>query len=226
MANRLLVTLFAIPLLVLGGCSREKSDWRSAQAADTPESYQQFIAAHPDSAEVTKARERLVQLAEEKDWRNAAVLDTREAYQQFLAQYPNGRWAREAQIRLENFALGSGAANPAAGAAAASAEAGAAGEGASVPEAPPPVPTGSAGFGVQLGAFSSAERANAEWKKLQAEASGTLDGLQPRVVVGESAGKTIYRLQAEVRDEAQARAICGGLQVAKKPCVPVLPPAR
>ena len=45
----------------------------------------------------------------------------------------------------------------------------------------------------------------------------------PRVVVGEAQGKTIYRLQAEVRDEAQARAICGGLKVAKKPCVPVLP---
>jgi len=29
-----------------------------------------------------------------------------------------------------------------------------------------------------------------------------------------------------VRDEAQARAICGGLQVARKPCVPVLPPAH
>ena len=35
--------------------------------------------------------------------------------------------------------------------------------------------------------------------------------------------KRIYRLQAEVRDEVQARAICGGLKVAKKPCVPVIP---
>jgi hypothetical protein len=43
------------------------------------------------------------------------------------------------------------------------------------------------------------------------------------VVVGEAQGKAIYRLQAEVRDEVQARAICGGLKVAKKPCVPVLP---
>ena len=104
--------------------------------------------------------------------------------------------------------------------------AGAAGEAATVPEAPPAAVSGSSGFGVQLGAFSSADRANAEWKKLQAEAAGTLDGLEPRVVVGESGGKTIYRLQAEVRDEAQARAICGGLQVSKKPCVPVLPPAH
>jgi D-alanyl-D-alanine carboxypeptidase len=81
----------------------------------------------------------------------------------------------------------------------------------------------SSGFGVQLGAFSSAERANEEWLKLQKDAAGMLDGLSPRVVVGDAGGKTIYRLQAEVRDEAQARAICGGLKVAKKPCVPVIP---
>ena len=226
MSNRTLVMLVAIPLLALSACSREKSDWRSAQAADTAESYEQFVAAHPDSSLVATARERLVQLAEEKDWRNAAGLDTPAAYQQFLAQYPNGKWAREAQIRVENFALSAAGSSAAAAPAPAAGAAGAAGEGASVPEAPPVSATGGAGYGVQLGAFSSAERANAEWRKLQAEAAGTLDGLEPRVVVGESAGKTIYRLQAEVRDEAQARAICGGLKVANKPCVPVLPAAH
>jgi cell division septation protein DedD len=227
MTNRSLVMLVAIPLLALSACSREKSDWRSAQAADTAESYEQFVAAHPDSSRVATARERLVQLAEEKDWRSAAGLDTPAAYQQFLAQYPNGKWAREAQIRIENFALSNGerAAGSSASAVPAPA-AGAAGEGASVAEAPPVSAMGGAGYGVQLGAFSSAERANAEWKKLQAEAAGTLDGLEPRVVVGESAGKTLYKLQAEVRDEAQARAICGGLKVANKPCVPVLPAAH
>jgi hypothetical protein len=99
------------------------------------------------------------------------------------------------------------------------------GEAAVFPDATSPADlnAGSGGFGVQLGAFSSPERADEEWKKLKAEAGGTLDGLSPRVVVGESAGKTLYRLQAEVRDEAQARAICGGLKVANKPCVPVLP---
>ena len=223
MSNRTLVMLVAIPLLALSACSREKSDWRSAQAADTAESYEQFVAAHPDSSLVATARERLVQLAEEKDWRNAAGLDTPAAYQQFLAQYPNGKWAREAQIRVENFALSAAGSSAAASPAPAT---GAAGEGVSVPEAPPAGAAAGAGYGVQLGAFSSAERANAEWKKLQAEAAGTLDGLEPRVVVGESAGKTIYRLQAEVRDEAQARAICGGLKVANKPCVPVLPAAH
>src|SRR3954468_2798875 len=104
MSTRTLVMLFAVPLLALSACSREKSDWRSAQAADTTESYQQFIAAHPDSTLTVTARERVGQLAEEKDWRGAASTDTREAYQQFLAQYPAGKWAHEAQTRIENFA--------------------------------------------------------------------------------------------------------------------------
>ena len=223
MSTRTLVMLVAVPLLALSACSREKSDWRSAQAADTTESYQQFVAAHPDSTLTVSARERLGQLAEEKDWRSAAGTDTFEAYRQFLAQYPAGKWSREAQTRIDSFA---GATAPQAGAAAAAAAPAppAAGEGASVPDVvSPAADDAGSGFGVQLGAFSSAERANEEWKKLQTEAAGTLDGLAPRVVVGEASGKTIYRLQAQVRDEAQARAICGGLKVAKKPCVPVIP---
>jgi cell division septation protein DedD len=228
MSTRALVTLFAIPLLALAACSREKSDWRSAQAADSPESYEQFIAGHPDSSLVATARERLAQLAEEKDWRAAAQSDSLEAYQQFLAQYPQGKWAKEAQVRIDNFAAaGTAAAGTAAAGAGAGTSAGeasppaSAGEGASLPAASSP--PAASGFGVQLGAFSSSERANDEWKKLQADSAGLLDGLSPRVVVGEAQGKAIYRLQAEVRDEVQARAICGGLKVAKKPCVPVLP---
>jgi cell division septation protein DedD len=217
MSTRALVTLFAIPLLALAACSREKSDWRSAQAADSPESYEQFIAGHPDSTLVATARERLQQLAEEKDWRAAAQTDSLEAYQQFLAQYPAGKWAREAQVRIDNFAKAGG------GSASATTTPAPIGEGASLPETSPASTPAAGGYGVQLGAFSSAERANDEWKKLQADSAGLLDGLSPRVVVGEAQGKAIYRLQAEVRDEVQARAVCGGLKVAKKPCVPVIP---
>lgn len=220
MYTRSLVTLVALSLLALAGCSREKSDWRSAQAADSPESYQQFIDEHPDSSHVATARERLQQLAEDKDWRAAAVTDTQQAYEQFLAQYPGGRWAKEARVRIDGFASKGGSATALPGEAAAIATP-AAGEAASLPAAASPAI--SSGYGVQLGAFSSPERANEEWTRLKAGAAGTLEGLSPRVVVGEASGKTIYRLQAEVRDEAQARAICGGLKVANKPCVPVIP---
>lgn len=224
MRNRTLVIsipvfLLAFLVLALVGCSREKSDWRSAQAADSPESYQQFIDEHPESGHVATARERLLQLAEDKDWRAAAAVDSSEAYQRFLAQYPAGKWAREARVRIDNFQKeGSGAA-----AAATPSSGGTPAASGDTTTAPDASPVASGGFGVQLGAFSSAERANQEWTKLQAGASGLLDGLSPRVVVGEASGKTLYRLQAEVRDEAQARAICGGLKVANKPCVPVIP---
>lgn len=222
MSSRALVTVFAVSLLSLSGCSREKNDWRSAQAADTSESYQQFIDSHPDSTRVASARERLTQLAEEKDWRAAAEVDSLDAYQKFLAQYPQGHWAKEAKVRIDAFA---GAPGAAADAAAATpvlpAGESPAGAGAMLPDGGPP--PAAAGYGVQLGAFSSAERANDEWKKLAASSAGTLDGLSPRVVVGEASGKAIYRLQAEVRDEAQARAVCGGLKAANKPCVPVIP---
>ncbi len=219
MSTRTLVTVFAIPLLVLAGCSREKSDWRSAQAADSPESYSQFISSHPESPQVAAARERLQQLAEEKDWRGAASADTLDAYQQFVAAHPGGKWAREAQVRIDNFATAPAAAS-------ANGVTPAAGAGAEVPQPAGAVAAdapGSAGFGVQLGAFSSAERANAEWTRLQTAVPSTLDGLSPRVVVGEASGKPIYRLQAEVRDEAQARAVCGGLKAAEKACVVIVP---
>ncbi len=222
MSVRALVIVFAVSSLSLVGCSREKSAWRSAQAADSSESYEQFIDAHPDSALIATARERLAQLAEEKAWRSAAETDSLEAYRQFLALHPAGKWAREAQIRIDNFSstAASASSRPSAAGSPDNSAAAAPGAGAEIPE-PPAVATG--GFGVQLGAFSSPERANDEWKKLQAQASGTLDGLAPRVVVGDAGGKAIYRLQAEVRDEAQARAVCGGLKSSNKPCVVVLP---
>ena len=36
-------------LTIATGCSREQQDWRSAEAADTVESYGQFIERHPES---------------------------------------------------------------------------------------------------------------------------------------------------------------------------------
>jgi hypothetical protein len=221
MSTRALVTLFAVSLLALAGCSREKSDWRSAQAADSMESYEQFIAAHPDSTLAASARERMQQLAEDRDWRVAAGTDTVESYRQFLSQYPTGKWAKEARLRIENFSVPSMAIGSAASPIDAAPPA--SGEGAALPDAIQSPSATAGGYGVQLGAFSSAERANEEWQKLKTDAAGMLDGLAPRVVVGESQGKTLYRLQADVRDEAQARAICGGLKVSKKPCVPLIP---
>jgi cell division septation protein DedD len=95
-----------VSLTVLGACSREQQDWRSAEAADSVAGYGQFLQRHPDSELATEARTRVAQLSEDLEWQRAGSADNADAYKQFLAQHPNGKWAQEARIRIENFALG------------------------------------------------------------------------------------------------------------------------
>src|SRR3954470_9002547 len=94
-----------LALTALGGCSREKIDWKSAEAADTVEGYDHFIERHPDSGLATQARTRVAQLNEDRDWKKATAADTADAYRQFLAQHDSGKWSEEARIRIENFSL-------------------------------------------------------------------------------------------------------------------------
>lgn len=113
--NTLIATAMLAGLLVLtglAGCSREKIDWKSAEAADTVEGYDHFIERHPDSALVTQAHARVAQLNEDRDWKRATATDTAEGYRQFLARHESGKWAEEARIRVENFALDGTATGP------------------------------------------------------------------------------------------------------------------
>ena len=104
------VLLGLTSLTLITGCSRERIDWKSAEAADTQEAYNHFLERHPDSELATQARARLAQLAEDKDWQRAISADTADAYRSFLAQHATGKWAEEARIRMENFTLDSNAA--------------------------------------------------------------------------------------------------------------------
>jgi cell division protein FtsN len=138
-------------LLSISGCSRQQSDWEKTRAANTTDSYEQFIRKYPNGEFTAQAQARVKELYEERDWQKARDTDTQEAYQAFLKQYPEGKWTEEARIRVENFTLAqappnatpAGAetantpANPPAGGAAAGAKPPAA---APVP-APAPTPT-------------------------------------------------------------------------------------
>ena len=96
-----------VSVVVLGACSREQQDWRSAEASDTVDGYGEFLQRHPESELATEARTRVAQLSEDREWQQAGKADTADAYKQFLAQHPNGKWSQEARIRMESFALGS-----------------------------------------------------------------------------------------------------------------------
>lgn len=306
------VAIQAVFVFLVAACSREQQDWRSAEAADTVESYGQFLDHHPDSELATQARTRVLQLAEEREWQQASTSDTADAYREFLAQHPNGKWAQEARIRIQNFALSglppagppmattpdtavgaSGtAALPASAAAAIAAPdqlAHAAGSAqmqagqtaralsaqaapgelaqpaapaqiAGVARAAGPMPTAvspaasprppvystpyvsapantptnvsstngasinaRAGYGVQLGAFGSESAANNEWQQLKSRFGAQLQGLTPRIVAANTATGNLFRLQAQVADEAHARSLCDMLRQQSQPCVPVLP---
>jgi hypothetical protein len=93
-------------LLALSACSHVGADWKQAQAADTPEAYQEFLRLHADSEFSVRAQERVKQLAEDRDWQAAAAADSLDAYQQFVATHADGKWAQEARVRIENFQLG------------------------------------------------------------------------------------------------------------------------
>jgi hypothetical protein len=305
------VAALVVFLALVVACSREQQDWRSAEAADTVESYGQFLNKHPDSELVMQARTRVTQLAEEREWQQASHADSADAYRQFLAQHPNGKWAQEARIRIQNFALNGlppagpsmaaapeqpavtsapGTASPpgapmrsatqpiatttgatAAGAAVAIAAPGELAHAAGTAEIPagatprasvpaqassaefaqpavtstkltpgpapvsptppkystPYVATATAAaptnYGVQLGAFGSQSAATNEWQQLTQRFGPELRGLTAHVVTANSSTGLLFRLQAQVVDEAHARSLCDLLKKQSQPCVPVLP---
>src|SRR5712671_3154748 len=145
--NKAVIGLGFALLLGICGCSRQQSDWEKTRAANTTDSYEQFIRKYPSGEFTAQAQARVKELYEERDWQKARDADTQEAYQAFLKQYPEGKWTEEARIRVENFTLAqapSGAAASAVGPATAGLGTGAdAVEKATPPApaaAPPPAP--------------------------------------------------------------------------------------
>lgn len=92
------------------------------------------------------------------------------------------------------------------------------------PNAKPAVNTGQAaapaagGVGVQVGAFSSKDKAEAGWTDVVAKAKGALSGVSHRVVPGPAESGTVYRLQAIAPDAAAAKALCAKLTAAGVSC--------
>jgi hypothetical protein len=240
--SRLLpIVVAATAILLLPACSRVKDDWKAAQGADTSEAYQDFLQQHADSEFAVQAQARLKQLAEDRDWQQAASTDTLEAYEQFVAQHADSKWAQEARVRIENFNLAAGGqavtpapADAAAGAPVAPGVSGAPAAGAAPPDAIATTPPAAAGkpvaapkaaasgsHFVQLGAFSTRVRAEADWRSLQSKYASDLKGLKPRYAAGKSQGKPVVRLQVGLASAPRAEALCASLKRRGQACVAV-----
>lgn len=74
------------------------------------------------------------------------------------------------------------------------------------------------GVGVQVGAFSSKESAEAGWTKLVSGSRGALSGVSHRVIAGSADNGTIFRLQAVAPNADAAQALCGKLKGAGISC--------
>jgi cell division protein FtsN len=240
-------------LLGIAGCSRQQSDWEKTRAANTTDSYEQFIKKYPSGEFTAQAQARVKELYEERDWQKARDADTQEAYQTFLKQHPEGKWTEEARIRVENFTLAQAPSNATPAGAEAANTPGTANSpgnppggnsnapapstkpppGAPAP-APKPAPTGSSvqaakpaasgSYGIQLGAFkSSADAANRRWAHLEKAYPKLLAGLSPTVAPKKSASGTLYRLQVAGLTEKHARGVCKSLKAESQPCVLVHP---
>jgi cell division septation protein DedD len=226
---RACVILMSVALLAAAsGCTHEQRDWHSAQAANTIEAYEQFITAHPKSARAADAQVRISQLTEERDWQRASTTDTADAYRQFLALHPQAKFAPEARIRIENFGLSGTAAPPAPGGAPPSTAAPA--TAVALPPAQPAAASEAAenenagSYAVQLGAFTSKAKAQAQWHRVSARFAAELRGTVPDIRQGKSTkGHHVYRLQAKPLTEARARSVCAALLKKAQACVVVRP---
>jgi hypothetical protein len=74
------------------------------------------------------------------------------------------------------------------------------------------------GVGVQVGAFSSKDKAETAWTQLGSKAGGALSGVSHRVIQGTAEAGTVYRLQAVAPDAGAAQALCGKLKAAGISC--------
>lgn len=80
-----------------------------------------------------------------------------------------------------------------------------------------PAPAAVSGVGVQVGAYSSREAAEAGWQQLAGRLP-PLDGRSHRVVEGTADSGSIFRLQAVAGSVAEAEALCRSLRAAGGDC--------
>lgn len=73
------------------------------------------------------------------------------------------------------------------------------------------------GVGVQVGAYSSKDAAEAGWNALKTQYAA-LSGVSHRIVQGQADIGTVYRLQAVPGDLAAAKALCSGMKGAGLSC--------
>lgn len=199
---------------------KDAKDWENAQTADAIEGYDNYLVAHPAGAHMGEARQRISELELEAAWSTAQQAGTKEALEDFVSRYPDAPQAEQARSQIA-------ALNP------------------PPPPPPPPKPkskvaakpaakpaaktatTAQATSGtvegrnyqVQLGAFSSAEKAKSEKARLEKAYGRTIGTLMIQQPINNDG---LYRLKSSgSMAESVARSACKRLQGAGEACMVV-----
>ena len=199
----------------------EEKDWEKATSVDTADSYQAFLGKYPEGKWSEEARIRVENFNVLGAPANAAAAAAVAAAPEAAKPAATAKPAEAAKPEAPKAAAPKPA--PAAATAAAAKPAPAVKPANAAKPATAAKPAVAGGYRVQLGAFSSVDKANSEWQRLKGKYAAQLGSLSLSVVpVDASAGK-LFRLQAQVADEARARATCGALSAAGQACVVVMP---
>lgn len=203
----------------------EDRDWQQAGSADTAEAYRDFMAKHPNGKWAQEARIRLD---------NFSLVANGEAPAQsaVAAAAEPSVTPPESSVTRPTVAV----------AVAPNTEPTVAPKVEAAPANTPPAnalpanvpPTGAAPtvsgdtvavreYGIQLGAYRTEAAASDQWRLFVARFGSELQGLREHIVAADTPSGRVYRLQAIVGAEAQARAICNALSKQAQPCVAVLP---
>lgn len=197
---------------------RDERDWESAQISDAIQSYNSYLLAHPTGVHMGEARQRITELETQAAWESAWAAGTPEAMEEFLIRYGDSPQAEQARRRIAE--LGQPpktvqespprAAGPASSAAATSQR--------STPAKPPVRASGN--HQVQVGAFSSADKAERARTDIEKRHYGIVGSLS---VEKPSGNDTIYRVKSSRMSEEAARSTCAALKRAGQDCMVVLP---
>ncbi|MFW2405385.1 MAG: SPOR domain-containing protein [Gammaproteobacteria bacterium] len=87
-------------LITLYGCVDPEKDWELASRDDSPETYLEFLAKHPDTPQADLARERIQALKVIRAWERAEYKDSEETYFDFIKKYPDSEFAANANARI------------------------------------------------------------------------------------------------------------------------------
>jgi len=88
-----------------------------------------------------------------------------------------------------------------------------------LPVAQPAPVAAQSGYGVQLGAFSTADKGESAWQAIQGRFPGELTSVAHRVVEGKAGATTVNRLQVPQPYAKAARALCAQVAARGQACV-------